>query len=89
MKRILPALLIALASVGTTQAWAQNAAPSGAPGAESSDTIVQMRSEIRAANETYRAKVRAANKVRDREVAKAQAERTKAIEAAHSGGGSS
>ncbi|WP_454829090.1 hypothetical protein [Paraburkholderia xenovorans] len=86
MKRIFPALLIALATVGTTQAWAQNTAPSGADGAQPGDNIVQMRSEIRAANEAYRARVRAANKARDREVAKAQADRVKAIQAAQSGG---
>ncbi|ASW02290.1 hypothetical protein [Paraburkholderia aromaticivorans] len=89
MKRLFPALLIALATVGTTQAWAQSAASSSAQGTQSSDAIVRMRSEIRTANETYRARVRAANQARDREVAKAQAERTKAIEAAQSGGGNS
>lgn len=78
-----------LAAVGTTPVWAQGTAASGAQATESTDSIVQMRSEIRAANAAYRARVRAADRVRKQEVAKAWAERSKAVEAARSGGGSS
>jgi hypothetical protein len=89
MKRSILVLSIALATLGTTPAWAQNASAPAAQTTESTDSIVQMRSEIRAANSTYNARVKAANKVRDQAVAKARAERDKAIDAARSGSSTS
>ncbi|SAL86843.1 hypothetical protein AWB68_08173 [Caballeronia choica] len=79
---------MALAAVGTTPVWAQGTAASGAQATESTDSIVQMRSEIRAADAEYLAKVRAADRVRERLVAEAWAERKKAVEAARSGASS-
>lgn len=89
MKRSFVILSMALAAVGTTPVWAQGAAASGAQATESTDSIVQMRSEIRAANAAYRAKVHAADRIRDQKVARARAVRDKAIEAARSGVSSS
>jgi hypothetical protein len=89
MKRSILALSIALATLGTTPAWAQNASAPTAQTAQSTDSLVQMRNEIRAANSAYNARVKAANHVRDQAVAKARAERDKAIEAARSGGSTS
>ncbi|SDI34296.1 hypothetical protein [Paraburkholderia phenazinium] len=89
MKRSFVILSMALAAAGTTPAWAQGTAASGAQATESTDSIVQMRSEIRAANAAYRAKVHAADRIRDQRVARARAERDKAVEAARSGVSSS
>ncbi|WP_087670892.1 hypothetical protein [Caballeronia humi] len=71
MKRSFAVLSMALAAVGTTPVWAQGTAASGAQATESTDSIVQMRSEIRAADAEYLAKVRAADRVRERLVAEA------------------
>jgi hypothetical protein len=89
MKRSFVVLSMALAAVGTTPVWAQSTAAPGAPTTGSTDSIVQMRSDIRAANATYRAKVHVADRVRDQAVAKAKAERDKAVAAAQSAGGNS
>jgi hypothetical protein len=89
MKRSFVILSMALAAVCTTPVWAQGAAASGAQATENTDSIVQMRSEIRAANAAYRAKVHAADRIRDQRVARARAVRDKAIEAARSGVSSS
>ncbi|MDR6207946.1 hypothetical protein [Paraburkholderia graminis] len=89
MKRSIVVLSIALATLGTAPAWAQNASVPTAQSTQSTDSIVQMRSEIRTANSTYKARVKAANKVRDQAVAKARAERDKAVEAARSGSSTS
>ncbi|MFM0514090.1 hypothetical protein [Paraburkholderia sp. RL17-373-BIF-A] len=89
MKRSILALSIALATLGTTPVWAQSASAPGAQTAESTDSIVQMRNEIRAANAAYHARLKAANKVRDQAVAKARAERSKAVGAAQSGNSAS
>jgi hypothetical protein len=89
MKRSFVVLSMTLAAVGATPVWAQGPAASGAQATESTDSIVQMRSEIRAANAAYRAKVRVADRTRDHEVAKAWAERNKAVDAARSAGSSS
>jgi hypothetical protein len=89
MKRSFVILSIALAAVGTTPAWAQGTAASGAQATESTDSMVRMRSEIRAANATYRAKVRAIDRRRDQEIAKARSEQNKAVEAARLGVSSS
>jgi hypothetical protein len=89
MKRSFVVLSMALAAVGTTPVWAQGTAASGAQAMEPTDSIVQMRSEIRAANATYRANVHAIDRRRDQEIAKARSERNKAVEAARSGVGPS
>jgi hypothetical protein len=89
MKRFVLVLSMTLAALGTAPVWAQGAAASGAQATQSADSIVQMRTEISAANSAYRAKVRAADKVRDQEVAKARAVRDKAIEEARAGVSSS
>lgn len=83
MKSFLAMVLLASAAAATTPVWAQD--PASASGATSTDSIVQMRTETRAAWSAYRAKVRAADRVRDRAVAKARAERIKAIEGARAG----
>jgi len=85
MKRSFLVLSMALAVVSTTPAWAQDTAASGTRATQSTDSIVQMRSEIRAANAAYRAKVHAADRIRNQMVARARAERDKAVEAAQSG----
>ena len=57
-------------------------AASCAEAMENTDGIVQMISEIRVANVTYRAKAQATDKIRKQHVDKAWAERNKVVAAA-------
>ena len=86
MKRFILVVSMLSATVGMAPVLAQTTA--SPPSTESSDSIVQMRSQIRAANSAYKAKVHAADKVRDQHVSKARAERDKAIDAARTGSSS-
>ncbi|CAE6753775.1 hypothetical protein R70006_03156 [Paraburkholderia domus] len=83
MKHI-PLIVVTLASLLTySPAWSQNASDTTAQ--PSSDAIVQMHDQIRAANQVYDKRVAAAKKVYNEKVARARAERDKAISAARAG----
>jgi hypothetical protein len=75
LKRSFVVVSMTLAAVCSTPVWAQRTAACGGQATESTDSIVQMTSAIRAANAAYGEKVRVADRIHDHEVAKARAER--------------
>jgi hypothetical protein len=86
MKTTIAAFLLSATAIAST-GWAQNASePMGKAAASgSTDEIVKMHEQVRAANREYDRKVAAAKKVYDAHKAAAAKVRDEAIAAAHSG----
>lgn len=82
MRKVIAVLLVTSAAFASTT-WAQNASGPAAGG--SSDEIVKMHEQVRAANQAYDKKVAAAKKTYDAQKAAAAKTRDQAIAAARQG----